>query len=444
MSYFGKQAALRVPIDTSSGTTWAKAEEAVGEQITGTNRRDALDEMIVKMVDYKRSNLPRLPGSDLVDAAKGAIKNVVGVVTGSTSHPNPMNKPLHLSGMAIPGGYGDTLYQAANNRVSLNTLTSLDTGAIVGDTIGTVFYDRYWKSKSFKATLEDLCPIVGKAPIASLFELKAILKSSPYFTSPGKFMTDTKGSYNTYSLDTNMYWEVTIEPYCSSNEPCSNGGFSFLPSIREINYLNKELHGVATNYGYWAPINSFELQKSKLSTKSLPLYEGEITYPTGMEFTNELRLTFVDDAWKSWKRYFERCAEVAVYNSKAWDESHYGKKIKSINDITNIDKTNFCVSSYKNLVFNIKIYIMNPQLNLINKFNLLCILKDYAEEYVGEIDSGGTDLNVTFSIVGENPDDNLVQQLKVSQEVISNLAQQALLQAQKRISGALNSSVGLL
>ena len=66
------------------------------------------------------------------------------------------------------------------------------------------------------------------------------------------------------------------------------------------------------------------------------------------------------------------------------------------------------------------------------------------EEYVGEIDSGGTDLNVTFSIVGENPDDNLVQQLKVSQEVISNLAQQALLQAQKRISGALNSSVGLL
>ena len=444
MSYFGSQAALRVPVDTSSGTTWAKAEEAVGEQITGTNRRDALDEMIVKMVDYKKSNLPSLPGSDLVDAAKGAIKNVVGVVTGNTSHPNPMNKPLHMDGMAIPGGYGDTLYQAANNRVSLNTLTSLDTGAIVGDTIGTVFYDRYWKSRSFKATLEDLCPIVGKAPIASLFELKAILKSSPYFTSPGKFMTDTKGSYNTYSLDTNMYWEVTIEPYCSSNEPCSNGGFSFLPSIREINYLNKELHGVATNYGYWAPINSFELQKSKLSTKSLPLYEGEIVYPTGMEFTNELRLTFVDDAWKSWKRYFERCAEVAVYNSKAWDESHYGKKIKSINDITNIDKTNFCVSSYKNLVFNIKIYIMNPQLNLINKFNLLCILKDYAEEYVGEIDSGGTDLNVTFSIVGENPDDNLVQQLKVSQEVISNLAQQALLQAQKRISGALNSSVGLL
>jgi hypothetical protein len=87
---------------------------------------------------------------------------------------------------------------------------------------------------------------------------------------------------------------------------------------------------------------------------------------------------------------------------------------------------------------------MNPQLNLINKFNLLCVLKDYAEEYVGEIDSGGTDLNVSFSIVGENPKENLVEQLKVSQEVITNLAKQAALETQKRISGAINSSIGLL
>ena len=433
MSYFGSQAALRVPVDTSSDTTWAKAEEAVGEQITGTNRRDALDEMIVKMVDYKRSNLPRIPGSDLVDAAKGAIKNVVGVVTGNTSHPNPMNKPLHMDGMAIPGGYGDTVYQAANNRTNFNTINE------VGDVIGTAFYDRYWKAKSFKTTLEDLCPIVGKAPIASLTELKAILKSSPYFTSPGKFMTDTKGSYNTFSLDTNMYWEVTIEPFCCKSGPCSNGGYSFLPAIQEINYLNRELHGVSTNYGYWAPINSFELQKSKLSTKSLPLYEGEIAYPTGIEFTNELRLTFVDDAWKSWKRYFERCAEVAVYNSIAHDSSYY-----SASGVTRIDKTHICIASYKNLAFNIKIYILNPQLNIINRFNLLCVLKDYAEEYVGEIDSGGTDLNVTFSIVGENPEENKMKKFEAAAEAIVNLTQQTILGIQKRVTGAINSSVGLL
>jgi hypothetical protein len=112
--------------------------------------------------------------------------------------------------------------------------------------------------------------------------------------------------------------------------------------------------------------------------------------------------------------------------------------------VTRIDKTNICIASYKNLAFNIKIYILNPQLNLINRFNLLCVLKDYAEEYVGEIDSGGTDLNVTFSIVGENPEEDKTAKLNASFEVISNLAQQAALQTQKRISGALKSGVGLL
>ena len=130
------QLVLRVPVDTSSGTIWAKAEELVGEQITGTNRRDALDEMIVKLVNYKKDNLPRLPGSDLVDAAKGAIKNVTGLVTGNSGHDNPMNKPMHQHGEAIPGGYGDTLYQAANNRTNFNTLFK------VGDTIGDTFYNR--------------------------------------------------------------------------------------------------------------------------------------------------------------------------------------------------------------------------------------------------------------------------------------------------------------
>ena len=439
----------RVPIDTSSGTTWAQAEESVGPMLTGSNRRDALDEMIVKLVDYKRENLPRLPGNDNGNSVKTEIKetlettkeNMKGLITGKSEHINPINKPFHVDGMAIPGGYGDVLYQAANNR------TNLDSRDPIGDTVGNTFLSRYWSSKSFKATLEELCPIVGKVPVASLAELKALLKSSPYITTPGKFMTDTKGSYNTFSLDTNMYWEITLEPFCLTAGTCSNGGRSYLPSIKEINYINKKIHDVSTNYGYWAPINSFELQKSKLMTKSLPLYEGEIAYPTGMDFTNELRLTFVDDAWKSWKRYFERCAEVAVYNSTAWEASHYAMTPRSDADITKIDKSNFCVASYKNVTFNIKVYILNPQLNLINKFDLLCVLKDYSEDYVGEVDSGGTDLTVSFSIVGENPqrtDFDIIKDASIGKEIAANLAKQALLEAQKRVTGSINSSVGLL
>ena len=444
-----KSGFYRVPVDTSSGTTWARAEESVGSRLTGSNRRDALDEMIVKLVDYKRENLPRLPGNDngnnvgteIEKASKTTEENMKGLITGKSEHNNPINKPFHADGMAIPGGYGDTLYQAANNR------TNLDSRDPIGDTVGNTFLSRYWSSKSFKATLEELCPIVGKVPVASLTELKALLKSSPYITTPGKFMTDTKGSYNTFSLDTNMYWEITLEPFCLTAGTCSNGGWSYLPSIKEINYINKKIHDVSTSYGYWAPINSFELQKSKLTTKSLPLYEGEIAYPTGIDFTNELRLTFVDDAWKSWKRYFERCAEVAVYNSTAWEASHYATTPKSDADITRIDKSNFCVASYKNVTFNIKIYILNPQLNLINKFNLLCVLKDYSEDYIGEVDSGGTDLTVSFSIVGENPqstDFDIIKDASIGKEIAINLTKQALLEAQKRVTGSINSSVGLL
>jgi hypothetical protein len=40
---------------------------------------------------------------------------------------------------------------------------------------------------------------------------------------------------------------------------------------------------------------------------------------------------------------------------------------------------------------------------MLKKYRLLCVLKDFSEDYVGEIDAGGTDLTVTFSIVGENP-----------------------------------------
>lgn len=441
MSYFGSQAALRVPVDTSSGTIWAKAEEMVSEQITGTNRRDALDEMIVKLVDYKKSNLPSLPGSSLVDASIGALKGLASSVSTLVSgHPNPMNKPLHANGSALPYGLGDSIFQAANSRTQSGSLDP------TGDTTMGLFLNRYWSSTSFKTTLEDLCPVLGEAPVASLTDLKSLLKASPYITTPGKFMTDTKGSYNTQTLDTNMYWEVVFEPFCMDSGPCNNGGYSYLPSIREINYENETYHQVKTRYGFWAPINGFELQKSKLVTKSLQLYEGEIVYPTGMEFTNELRLTFVDDSLKSWRRYFEKCAQVAVFNSTPHGRLYYQSPIiSSTSGYTQIDKNNICIAPYKNLAFNIKIYILSPQLNTLKRYNLLCVLKDFSEEYVGEVDSGGTDLNVSFSIVGENPGENKATNYTLlGKDVTESIKKQRKLDIQKTLSNAIRSSIGLL
>jgi hypothetical protein len=46
---------------------------------------------------------------------------------------------------------------------------------------------------------------------------------------------------------------------------------------------------------------------------------------------------------------------------------------------------------------------MNPQLQTINMSDLLVVLKDFTEEWQGEVDSSPTELALMFSVVGENP-----------------------------------------
>lgn len=53
---------------------------------------------------------------------------------------------------------------------------------------------------------------------------------------------------------------------------------------------------------------------------------------------------------------------------------------------------------------------MTPQKSTVSKYDLLVVIKDFTEERSGEIEGGGTDLTVSFSIVGENP--NNVKTLK--------------------------------
>jgi hypothetical protein len=44
---------------------------------------------------------------------------------------------------------------------------------------------------------------------------------------------------------------------------------------------------------------------------------------------------------------------------------------------------------------------MNPQYSTIRSYNLLCVLKDFSEDYSGDTEGGAQDLNLTFSVVGE-------------------------------------------
>jgi hypothetical protein len=189
-----------------------------------------------------------------------------------------------------------------------------------------------------------------------------------------------------------------------------NGNYSYLPSIDEINVWNMLHFGVTTGYNRWIPFTSFDLSKNKVTTKSLSLFDGEINYPTSMEFTNELRLTIADDQYKSWRTYFERCSDASIYSSEPHKSSYYGYNEgyytpTNVAGLTAIDKTFVCPALYKNITFRCIIFSLTPQLETISKYDLLVVLKDMAEERSGDIDPGGGDLTLTFSIVGENPNE---------------------------------------
>ena len=409
-----------------------------------------------------KSNRERLPGDDmgmigdlvsggvsgalsnLKDNAMSAIQNTFDGVDG-VDKLNPLNRPR--TKMTNNGGVVTWTrevtkgFDKGNNRQDENSLGgNMDwkqlgenlkknlVKSLIGDLAedGTreySFKDNYIVNNATVMTLENLCNLTDPKTIDSVEALMKVLKdNSSCITTPGKFGTIEEGRYSTMTLDTNAYWEVVIEPFCHK---AMNGGYSFLPAIEEINVLNQAHFGIKTAYSKWLPLSNFELQKSKLTNKSLGLYDGEIVYPVSSELSNELRITIVDDQYKSWRTYFQKCADVAVYSSEAheldfytnvqaspnasiWTKSIEDAQAENLNKgrkyhLTVVDKTKPLVALYKNITFLVKIYIMTPQYATVRRFNLLCVLKDFEETYSGDIDAGGYDLNLSFSIVGENP-----------------------------------------
>ena len=355
--------------------------------------------------------------------------------------PNPINRPeVNFYGepkKTYAFELGNSRYEANKKKGNAGVIGNLwdsilNTGMNAAENFGRellgavgydrsyLFVDNYLTGGGIRTTLSDLCK-KNVALVGSVEDLLDTLKDSPYITTPNKFGTIHEGSYGTQTLDSNSYWEVIIEPLC---DDYLNGGYSYLPCFNEINVINMAAHGVRTAYNKWVPISNFELQKSKLTTKSIGLYDGEFSFPVSAELTNEIRFTVVDDQYKSWRNYFQKCMDVAVYNSESHKKGYYDSggitsvnipgpfgisiptelpNVNPENAVTVVDKSIITVAFYKNITFRIRIYIMTPQYSTIRRFDLLCVLKDFAEEYSGDVDGGGVDLNVTFSIVGENP-----------------------------------------
>ena len=435
--------------------------EWVGDLSAGTGLREMLiNETLHLLVALRRqleevtnANKDRLPGNnnELVSSliqggVSGAINSAIDAGINAISARPETDQPLNRPRIDTNGERNTTPTTAANNRVEWTSQQPLEREYFKN--FGKNFVNSFWsgEGEGFKdnytqfqsgymlgqgiyTTLMDLCKGTNPSNINSVEDLKNILKNSPYITTPSKFGTIQDGLYRTTTLDTNSNWEIILEPFCSDT---MNGGFSYLPAIQEINTENYYRHGAITHYNKWIPFINFSLQKSRLNSKTLGLFDGEISYPVSAELTNELRLTIVDDQYKSWRHYFQKCMDVSVYNSQAHSSDYYNygryndttettTERKGYNYLettttatyteysnvfipTAVDKSNICVAFYKNITFRIRIYVMTPQFSTIRKFDLLCVLKDFTEEYEGDIDAPGPDLNLVFSIVGENPD----------------------------------------
>ena len=356
----------------------------------------------VKAVGSLAEGLQRLESgnidSQIYDAAHDSIqklfkKNVQEAQEQATQDPAPINAPEESFAF---GGLTDK--QRESYREYIKEAYGVDS-YISNKTFG------------FGLTISDLCPnLTGEENLGTLAGLKKTLEESPYISTPWKVIKGKGGAKTNMTLDSNAYWEVIIEPLCDKE---LNGGWSFLPHIHEINRENKVEHNTNTYYDKWIPLSNIELQKSKITSKTLGLFDGEFSYPISVEYTNELRMTVIDDQFKSWRRYFQRVADVSVYSSEAHDEAWYKKRNEEGGDLTvrptAIDKSKFCAAYYKNITFRIRLYFMTPQYSTIKKFDLLCVMKDFSEEYYGEVEGGGQDLNISFSIVGENKNENTIR-----------------------------------
>lgn len=339
----------------------------------------------------------RLPGSEF--SVGSLIKKVSSVINGSGG-----------SAKSILMGDVSAKNSPRGNNAGSRRTSDDEKNSLIGDgNYESIFPGKYdrdgkpgsftrsplpnWKVKGGEEFMELLDP---KANNKNIYTLRDSILKSPWMTSSSRITDWMNESRDMMTLDSNHVWEIKLFPYCG----VENGEKSFLPSIDEINARNEKTFGYRTHWKGWIPFAGFEMQKAKLTSKNYTLYDGSFDFPTSIEFTNDLRLTIVDDTYKSWKWYFERALKTMVYNCTPNNKSYYEKTIQ---DLPKLDELHQYVAPYKNCCFRCIIYSMNPQMYVVEKFDLLVVLKDTLIDWQGESDASSPDLSLSFSIVGENP-----------------------------------------
>ena len=412
-------------IISSIKTISASKGEAKAKAIHNT--LGAINNLYIQLQSKTKSFSGNLPGTNgALQSAATSILN--GDLTGAinTTYKGIKNvlKPSSNDPINVPRNKKDNFFEEGEDfedpRISG---TSLSIGGILGKLVGGSNGGEYgWSNGTKTVKWKDRFGTNIPASNITLTELMGISNAESLDLSDLRdelnkgvgYITNYKGNIlgtplNEIGLDSNHVWEMTLEPLISDT---LNGGFTYLPNIWVMNEINKRSFKVNSSYTRWIPFTGFELQNSKMTNKSLQLFDGDISYPVSLEFTNELRITIADDAIKTFKRYFQMCMECSMYRSNpyVWNGD---------SSDPSIDKNYMEVAMYKNVTWACTIYVMTSGFMCVKKFPLLVTLKDFQEEYSGDIESGPTELALMFSIVGENEIDQIPSELDSSTRVTS-------------------------
>ena len=412
-------------IISSIKTISASKGEAKAKAIHNT--LGAINNLYIQLQSKTKSFSGNLPGTNgALQSAATSILNgdLTGAINTAYKGIKSVLKPSSNDPINVPRNKKNNFFEEGEDfedpRISG---TSLSIGGILGKLVGGSNGGEYgWSNGTKTVKWKDRFGTNIPASNITLTELMGISNAESLDLSDLRdelnkgvgYITNYKGNIlgtplNEIGLDSNHVWEMTLEPLISDT---LNGGFTYLPNIWVMNEINKRSFKVNSSYTRWIPFTGFELQNSKMTNKSLQLFDGDISYPVSLEFTNELRITIADDAIKTFKRYFQMCMECSMYRSNpyVWNGD---------SSDPSIDKNYMEVAMYKNVTWACTIYVMTSGFMCVKKFPLLVTLKDFQEEYSGDIESGPTELALMFSIVGENEIDQIPSELDSSTRVTS-------------------------
>lgn len=151
-------------------------------------------------------------------------------------------------------------------------------------------------------------------------------------------------------------------------------------SIKKATQYESKLPDFPADFsnGWW-PVMTASFTKSSLKSRSIRLPFINLEIPFNGERPSGLKLSILDNARRDVRYYFE-------------------KYVKSVFDISNNT-----VLPYKNLLFDIQVYQYDCTLNTMYTKNLLCVVGEMTNSFIGEQGHSADEIEVNFTIVGEVP-----------------------------------------